>query len=205
MSKDKQRSHRERPHRLWFHRRTTILCVCTLAQSEACRQATTEALQHNMEGGLPKALLCKQTAEDYRPTCVDILYDTGKHIQKVQCSRVKPDRKHWEHEPHDFIMSHSPPFSLIHMAALLRLTHPCVSKCLCFSLKGSARVRAGISCSGTRNQLYCCGVWCSSSAWNIFPLYNGMFAQTLLSRQNLSWISMALMISNFLSDLINIP
>lgn len=48
--KDKQRSHSV-PPLLGFCYRTIILCVYTLAQSKACRQATTEASQHNMVDG----------------------------------------------------------------------------------------------------------------------------------------------------------
>ena len=98
MAKDKQRSHRECPHRLWSHHRTTTLCVCTLAQSEACRQATTEASQHSTEGSLPKTLHCKHKAEDC--LCQHVFFDLN--IQKVQCGEAKPDTEHWEHY---FLMS----------------------------------------------------------------------------------------------------
>lgn len=94
MAKGKQRSHRECPHHFWFHHRTTILCVCTLAQSEACRQATTEASQHNMEGSLPKTLHCKSLkAED--SASVNMCFLTlilGTYIQKVQCKARERER-----------------------------------------------------------------------------------------------------------------
>lgn len=46
MAQDKQESHKEHLRRLWSHRKTTILCVCSSAQTEARRQATTEASRH---------------------------------------------------------------------------------------------------------------------------------------------------------------
>lgn len=51
MAKDKQESHKEHLLRLWSHHKTTIFCVCSSAQTEARRQATTEASQHITEKG----------------------------------------------------------------------------------------------------------------------------------------------------------
>lgn len=54
MAKGKQGSHKEHLHHLGLRHKTTTLCVCSPDQTEACRQATTQASQHIAgRGGLP--------------------------------------------------------------------------------------------------------------------------------------------------------
>lgn len=73
-----------------------------------------------------------------------------------------------------------------------------MSMCLKVSVflsKDMGRMRADIRYNDTRDQPYCCGMWCFFTILSIQHLYDGMFAEALLHHQKLSWISMVFIAS----------